>query len=253
MKYSVPSNAKCPPVKGGIILFAIILPLFRTLIIYTLKSISEANGAPDFIVSLLSFLGEAISVAGYFGAATCMITAQWYSDRSKTFFALIVHVIALLVIGLGIQNLILFLLAVIDDMTLVNFYFGNYTVSQLINDGLLSRSVISGAINILILIAIILEIAAMNKKIIKTANEKTYVKDYYAKIKESAFVLAILFLIVSCVIAIFETVMTIIQYGTPNTISDVLYLAKPYFIALITVLIGWVTALLTAKHYTEQK
>ncbi|MBO4356310.1 MAG: hypothetical protein J5850_05610, partial [Clostridia bacterium] len=95
--------------------------------------------------------------------------------------------------------------------------------------------------------------AITNKKILKTLNGKTYVKDYYAKIKESAFVLAILFLIVSCVIAIFETVLTIIQYGTPNTISDVLYLAKPYFLTLITVLIGWITALLTAKHYTEQK
>ncbi|MBO4355478.1 MAG: hypothetical protein J5850_01325, partial [Clostridia bacterium] len=80
MKYTVPSNAKCPPVKRGIILFAVIFPLIKAIVIYTLISISEANGAPDFIVSMLSFLGEAVSVAGYFGAATCMITAQWYSD-----------------------------------------------------------------------------------------------------------------------------------------------------------------------------
>lgn len=249
MKFSAPVKKSCPPVRFGVILFAIILPLIRTLIIYPVSSVASANGAGGFLNTALNYLGQAVTVSGFFGAIACTFIAQWHKDKTKSLRALTVHIASLFVIGFLIQNAVLILLSFLDEKMLFNFYLGNYTLSQLLADGLLSRALISGILNILILIAIILVSYAIAGK--QIAKSDKFITDYYPLEKKSVFAAVIVFLVSSAVLSISETVMTIINYGAPAAISDVLYLAGPYFGILITSFIGWVVSISVLKHYEK--
>jgi hypothetical protein len=243
------------------LIFALFLPLIRTLFLYPLQNILLANEGSGIFYYLVYYLSEIIALSSTFALLAYSFYALFLSIPGAAGLGLAFEGISLLGFGFLLQNVLLWLGTLLDELLpSLPFYLSNYTLSQL-ESGTLAEAAVNSFLNILaiyllFLIALLLAQVVKNKyrkkKIAITPLMLSYSDhDVNPLVKVSALS-AILYFGISLLMSAIETVMTIQNYGSPVTFSDWIYLIAPHlsnlvFAVLCFELTLWITRKLALR------
>ena len=237
-----------------ILLFTLLLPLARTLIIYPLMSIAQANSL-ELLYQLLYCLSQLVTTLSFFAVLSAATVFLFAKDGRCFFNTVACQLLSLVIIGFILQTAVLFLLAFLDDVFAVKgFYLCNFTISQLESADVLAPTLIYLFINILVILlimAISLGLSYMQAKKAYASAGKGVVRFSPSAILEmhrserrnplrnAVNSCAIVYLATSLVQTVIETVRTVVSGGMPKTLSDAVTLISPYLTIIIFTLCGY--------------
>ncbi len=237
-----------------ILLFTVLLPLARTLVVYPLMSIAQANSL-ELLYQLLYYLSQLVTTLSFFAVLSAATVFLFAKDGRCFFNTVAWQLLSLVIIGFILQTAVLFLLAFLDDVFAVKgFYLCNFTLSQLESADILAATLIYLFINILMIVlimAISLGLSYMQaKKAYASAGKgsvrfspsailEMHTSERKNPLRNAVNSCAVVYLAASLIQAAVETIRTVISGGAPKSLSDTVTLVSPYLTIVIFTLCGY--------------
>ncbi len=259
---------KAPLKKGGkkknssslrlIIIFSVIIPLIRTLILYPLTLIMQANSY-EIGYEIVYYLSQAVTTLTFFAVLALSVSYVMTDNFALLSKAAAWQSLSLVAVGFMLQSLVLPFLALLDDALGINgFYFCNWTLSQLESANVIAESAIYLFLNILaVLLMLGLSIAALfgiRKREIKAASSGiknfTYrapgagdllamlADDRKCSITAGVGACSLVYMAVSLAQNLVDSIMTVVNSGLPKSLSDIATLVSPYIVILVFTIAG---------------
>ena len=241
-----------------IIIFSVMIPLIRTLILYPLTLIMQANSY-EIGYEIVYYLSQAVTTLTFFAVLALTVSYVMTDNFALVSKAAAWQSLSLVVVGFMLQSLVLPFLALLDDIFgLSGFYFCNWTLSQLESADVIAQSAIYLFLNILaVLLMLGLSIAALfliRKREIKSASAGiknfTYraptagellnllADDKKCTVTAGVGACSLVYMAVSLAQNLADSIMTVVNSGTPKSLSDIATLVSPYIVILVFTIAG---------------
>lgn len=225
--------------KRLLLLMTVILPLVRGLIVRPISLIFQANSL-TVPYTLTSILAEVVSTLAFFGALALMIKYM-FGERgdlvTKTFAW---QSLSLVIIGFLLEMLVPLALAFLDEVIAPSgFYFCNHSLAQFEDAEILTNLALYAFLSI-ITVFIIMPISLLICRSIKKRRPDG--------IDTAIAATAIVYVAVSLVMTIGDTILTLTDVGTPKTLSDAISIISPYLKTAVFAILGWFFMGLVTEH-----
>ncbi|MGM9637408.1 MAG: hypothetical protein ACI3YK_05410 [Eubacteriales bacterium] len=254
MKKDVAIVLDFPKARRLILITAVLIPLFRVLILFPLSQILIANfgfGIPYYILYYLSNLLTQTGLFATLGLIICLI----YSGRPVG-FALSCQCLSLIFVAVLLQTGVFWLLAFMDEAILsLPFFLSNYSLSQ-IESGELVNALMSSFMGVLpILLILFISVALSLWRYQKAKKQRTDLSpaalssgdDKQNPMRPAIMATLLCYLAVTAINQITETVLTLIEYYNALDLSTLPGLLSPYVLLLIYLILGYYVLMGSAK------
>lgn len=230
------------------------------LLLGVIHEILLSNLTPSSIfVSLSGYINEAFSVCALFALMAVAVYASLAGRAQLTIYAALMQGISMLMISTLANCLVIWLLTLLGDSSLMRgapFEISNYTTGTLNSTQiiyLLTISFVSAAVIMLIIVVFLLILRAMTKKQRESGADLSVSGLADAKRANSpliriCMIFPAVFVGVSLVSRIIDTVNLITGGEPPRTVGDYIVLATPYFMLVIFTAAGVIAMQVTAER-----
>ncbi len=205
-----------------------------------------ANGAHTILKNIVTYLSEIISTVALFTVFSLVIVAVMRNETELYSKTLKLETIALATIAVAARFILYFLSALIDTKLGGSFYFCDVTFYYLTesNGYRLWMWLLSALVNS---IALPLAMIVVTKQIVSRQMASSR-----EKLEQRKTVIPVLvYLAVSLLFAIIDTVLTIISYGISASLIVIVTLVTPYIEIVLYSLLGYFTVKYVTPLFEE--
>lgn len=225
--------------KHMLLLMTVIIPLARGLVIRPISLIFQANSL-GAAYTLTSVLTELISTLAFFGALALMIKYMFGDRKDLMMKTFAWQSLSLVLIGFLLEMLVPLALAFLDEVIAPSgFYFCNYSLTQLEDTEIFTNLALYAFLSI-ITVFIIMPISLLVCRSIK--------KKHPERVDAAITAAAVVYVSISLIMTIGDTVLTLTSVGAPKTLSDAISIVSPYIKTAVFATVGWFFMGIVSQH-----
>lgn len=206
------------------LLSTVVAALVGTFLFFPLLQILRANRAPSFWYYLVYYLSEVVSTAALFSVLALGVVTVAHEEKAMRRFLLLWQALSFGVISFALRLLLYYLSALLDSRLAISFYFNDETLSYLLASGgyNLLMSALSSFVNVTVTFFLIVIAFFLVRRAYRRASARAHVTTAMKRIP------VVVYLCVSLLFALVNTVMTVAEYGIALSPTVLLTLITPY-------------------------
>lgn len=245
-------------------LLTIWIPLLCVTLLSLITSFIKVNFGLNALYYGFHRISDAAAQLSFFGVIALIVFLMYVRDKRSLYAVLALEFVSLLVISFGLKTLVVYLMALLDELPLLSnlgLYLSDYPLSALTEGGFIYEAAIIAFVTVLGL-ALFLGVGVLCAKIIRDRQKKKHRDLSFKALSDNSRdnpmnTVFVAVMIVYAVYVLFNEVVETYRMlfdlsyagyvGAPQLLSEYMYLITPYLFAMLYTVLGYYVFRLVAN------
>lgn len=245
-------------------LLTIWIPLLCVTLLFLITSFIKVNFGLNALYYGFHRISDAAAQLSFFGVIALIVFLMYVRDKRTLYAVLALEFVSLLVISFGLKTLVVYLMALLDELPLLSnlgLYLSDYPLSALTEGGFIYEAAIIAFVTVLGL-ALFLGVGVLCAKIIRDRQKKNRRDLSFKALSDNSRdnpmnTVFVAVMIVYAVYVLFNEVVETYRMlfdlsyagyvGAPQLLSEYMYLITPYLFAMLYTVLGYYVFRLVAN------